>query len=275
MLPLRLFRHGNFLGANLLTLLLYAALGGGLFYFPLVLIQVQGYTATAAGAALLPFILIMFAMSRWAGGLVDRFGPMRPLIAGPVIAASGFALLGLPGVEAGAAGYWSSYLPAVAVLGIGMTVTVAPLATTVMDSVGPDLAGVASGVNNAVARTAGLLAIAVFGTVVAWAFDASLDGGLREAGAPDGVSAILEAQRSKLAGIELPSGLDPRVASALGRIVKLSYVSGFRWVMLFSAGLALLSALVAWLLIQGRPFSAQPEDDPKQPHMPPQIGDGR
>jgi EmrB/QacA subfamily drug resistance transporter len=275
MLPLRLFRHGNFLGANLLTLLLYAALGGGLFYFPLVLIQVQGYTATAAGAALLPFILIMFAMSRWAGGLVDRFGPMRPLIAGPVIAASGFALLGLPGVEAGAAGYWSSYLPAIAVLGIGMTVTVAPLATTVMDSVGPDLAGVASGVNNAVARTAGLLAIAVFGTVVAWAFDASLDGGLREAGAPDGVSAILEAQRSKLAGIELPSGLDPRVASALGRIVKLSYVSGFRWVMLFSAGLALLSALVAWLLIQGRPFSAQPEDDPKQPHMPPQIGDGR
>jgi MFS family permease len=127
---------------------------------------VQGYSATAAGAALLPFILIMFVLSRWAGTMVDRFGSRLPLLVGPLIAAGGFTLFALPGVEAD---YWSTFLPAVVVLGIGMTVTVAPLTTTVMNSVGPDLAGVASGVNNAVSRTAALLAIAIFGLVMAWA----------------------------------------------------------------------------------------------------------
>ena len=94
-------------GANLLTLLLYAALGGGLYFFPLNLIQVQGYSATAAGAALLPFILIMFVLSGWAGRLVDRFGPRLPLVVGPAIAAAGFALFALPGVGAS---YWTTLL---------------------------------------------------------------------------------------------------------------------------------------------------------------------
>ncbi len=253
MLPLALFRNADFLGANLLTLLLYAALGGALFFLPLELIQVQGYGATAAGAALLPFILIMFVMSRWTGGLVDRFGPMRPLIAGPAIAAVGFALLAVPGIEAGVSRYWSSFLPAVAVLGIGMTVTVAPLTTTVMNAAGPDFAGVASGINNAVARTAGLLAIAIFGLVLASVFGAQLDTWLREAHVPDAVSAALQTQRNKLAGIELPPGLDPAAASALGRSVKLSYLSGFRWVTLLGAALALMSSLAAWLLIGRQP----------------------
>lgn len=108
MLPLALLRIGNFSGANLLTLLLYAALGGGLYFFPLNLIQVQGYSATVAGAALLPFILIMFALSGWAGQLVDRFGPRLPLVIGPAIAAAGFALFAVPGVEAS---YWRGFFP--------------------------------------------------------------------------------------------------------------------------------------------------------------------
>src|SRR6185369_16866867 len=123
---------------------LYAALGGGLFFFPLNLIQVQGYGATAAGAALLPFIAIMFVLSRWAGKLVDVYGARLPLVAGPVIAAAGFALFAWPSVGGS---YATSFLPAVCVLGLGMAVTVAPLTTTVMNSVGADLAGVASGVN--------------------------------------------------------------------------------------------------------------------------------
>jgi MFS family permease len=180
MLPLSLFRSGNFSGANLLTLLLYAALGGGLYFFPLNLIQVQGWSATAAGAALLPFILVMFALSAWAGQLVDRFGPRLPLVIGPAIAAVGFGLFALPGVGAS---YWSGFLPAVVVLSLGMAVTVAPLTTTVMNAVGPDLAGVASGVNNAVSRAAAVLAIAVFGAVMAWAFDAALAERLQAANA--------------------------------------------------------------------------------------------
>jgi EmrB/QacA subfamily drug resistance transporter len=254
MLPLGLLRIGNFSGANLLTLLLYAALGGGLYFFPLNLIQVQGYSATVAGAALLPFIFIMFALSGWAGQLVDRFGPRLPLVIGPSIAAVGFALFALPGVGAS---FWSGFLPAIVVLGFGMTVTVAPLTTTVMNAVGPDLAGVASGVNNAVSRAAAVLAIAVFGAVMAWAFDAALADNLREMGASAQVSAFLEGERSKLAGAAMPPGVDAATAASVRRAVAESFVAGFRWVMLLSAGLAVLSALSAWLMIGGGP-AAQP-----------------
>jgi EmrB/QacA subfamily drug resistance transporter len=252
MLPLGLLRIGNFSGANLLTLLLYAALGGALYFLPLNLIQVQGYSATVAGAALLPFIFTMFTLSGWAGQLVDRFGPRVPLVVGPSIAAVGFALFALPGVGAS---YWSGFFPAVVVLGFGMTVTVAPLTTTVMNAVGPELAGVASGVNNAVSRAAAVLAIAVFGAVMAWAFDAALAGHLRDMGASPQVSAFLEAERSRLAGATVPPGLDAATAAAVKRAVAESFVAGFRWVMLIGAGLAVLSAISAWLMIRSGPPS--------------------
>jgi hypothetical protein len=252
MLPLSLLRIGNFGGANLLTLLLYAALGGGLYFFPLNLIQVQGYSATVAGAAFLPFILIMFALSGWAGQLVDRFGSRMPLVIGPTIAAVGFAMFAVPGVGVN---YWTSFFPAVVVLGFGMVVTVAPLTTTVMNAVGPDLAGIASGVNNAVSRTASVLAIAVFGVVMAWAFDARLAEGLREVGASAEVATFVEAQRSQLAGARLPPGIDAAAAAALRQTVNASFVSGFRWVMLLCAALALMSALSAWVMIGRGPHS--------------------
>jgi len=260
MLPLELLRIGNFSGANLLTLLLYAALGGGLYFFPLNLIQVQGYSATVAGAALLPFIFIMFALSGWAGQLVDRFGPRMPLVIGPAIAAVGFALFALPGVGAS---YWSGFLPAVVVLGFGMTVTVAPLTTTVMNAVGADLAGVASGVNNAVSRAAAVLAIAVFGALMAWAFDTALAGHLREMDATAQLTAFLEGERSKLAGAAIPPGADAATAAAVKRAVAESFVAGFRWVMLSSAALAVLSALSAWLMIRSTPPAAGGTDGKK------------
>lgn len=250
MMPLTLFRSRTFSGANLLTLLLYSALGVVLFFFPFNLIQVQGYSATAAGAAFLPFILIMFLLSRWAGGLVRRYGSQRPLMIGPIIAAIGFALFAAPGIGGS---YWTTFFPAVAVLGLGMAVTVAPLTTTVMDAVKQRQAGIASGINNAVARTAGLLSIAVLSIVVLQAFNSSLDRRLAALRLPPGVQQALDAQRIKLAGAEVPSGINPDLATVLARAIAESFVDSFRLVIWIAVVLALASALIALVMIERQP----------------------
>lgn len=249
MLPLRLLRKRNFAGANLLTLLLYAALGGGLFFLPLNLIQIQGLSATAAGAALLPFILIMFVLSRWAGGLVDKHGARLPLVTGPLIAAAGFALLALPGTQAS---YWTGFLPGIAVMGLGMAIAVAPLTTTVMNSVEARASGTASGVNNAVSRVAGLLAVAVFGWLMASVFEPRLQQAIASAGLRGDIADTLWSQRDRLAAIALPRGLPGDAAAAARDAVHQSFVAGYRWIMAVSAGLAAASALVAALWIDGR-----------------------
>jgi len=250
MLPLGLLRVRNFAGANLLTLLLYAGLGGGLFFLPLNLIQVQGLSATAAGAALLPFILVMFVLSRWAGGLVDRRGARLPLVVGPLIAAAGFALLAWPGTGAS---YWTGFLPGIAVLGLGMAIAVAPLTTAVMNSVEEKEAGLASGVNNALSRVAGVLAIAVFGALMAAVFEPGLREGLQAARLPADAAGAIWQQRDRLAAIELPAGLSGAAAEAAQAAVREAFVAGYRWIMVLSAGLALASAGVAALWIEARP----------------------
>ena len=247
MLPLTLFRSRNFSGANLLTFFLYGALSGALFFLPFNLIQIQGYTPTAAGASLLPFILIMFLLSRWAGGLILRYGAKTPLVAGPMIAALGYALLTVPDVGGP---YWTTFFPGVLVLGLGMAVSVAPLTTTVMSAVPKDQAGTASGVNNAVSRLAGLLAIAVFGIVLLHVFSTRLDRKLSTLALQPEVRQAIEAQKPKLAAIEVAPVMPARLIAPFRRAVTEAYVAGFRSVMIISAILALLSALCAWLLVE-------------------------
>ena len=252
MLPLTLFRSSDFAGANLLTLLLYSALGGTLFFLPLNLIQVQRYSATAAGASLLPFVLIMFFLSRWSGGLVQRYGAKLPLVVGPIIAATGFALFIVPGVGAD---YWTKIFPAIAVLGIGMAVSVAPLTTTVMNAVPRNRVGVASGINNAVSRAAALLAIAVLGIVMLNAFNRSFDQHLSKVQMPATTQHSLDDQRINLAAATLPEEIAPSMREMLRNAIDESFVHGFRTIMSLGAGLALASAIASLLFISGHPKS--------------------
>lgn len=249
MMPLSLFRSRTFSGANLLTLFLYSALGGVLYFFPFNLIQVQGYSATAAGAVFLPFILIMFLLSRWSGGLVSRYGAKLPLTVGPVIAAIGFALFAVPGIGGS---YWTTFFPAMVVLGIGMAISVAPLTTTVMGAVPVRSSGIASGINNAVSRTAGLLSIAVLNIFVLHAFNHGLDRRMAVLGIPSEVQQMLSKERIKLAGAELPPAAGAEMRTMLKQAIAESFVDSFRLVMFIAVGLALASAIVAALMIRER-----------------------
>jgi EmrB/QacA subfamily drug resistance transporter len=246
MLPLSLFRSRTFSGANLLTLFLYAALGGTLFFVPFNLISVQGYPPSAAGAAILPTILILFLLSRWSGGLVHRYGAKLPLVVGPVIAAIGFALFARPDIGGS---YWMTFFPASVVPGIGMAITVAPLTTAVMGAVDAHRAGIASGINNAVSRTAGLLAIAVFGIIVLAVFNSSLDSHLSQ---QPQLLHLIDAKRFKLVGIAIPASVTGQHYMLLKRAINESFVTGFRAVMLTGAGLALAGAFSSLLFIEGK-----------------------
>ena len=240
MLPLALFRSRAFTGANLVTLLLYFALSGVLFFLPFELIRGRGYSATAAGAALLPFPIVMGLLSGRAGALADRYGARLPLTLGPLVAAAGFLLLAVP---MPGAGYWASLLPALLVLAGGMTITVAPLTTAVMGAVGSDYAGTASGVNNAVARVAGVLAIATLSLVFIAVYDAALREAVDRLGASGGLPAeLLDA----LSGSPLPAG-------SLGEAGRAALFSAFQAVAQVGAGCAAVSGMVAWRMMRSPP----------------------
>jgi EmrB/QacA subfamily drug resistance transporter len=248
MVSLTLFRSRNFAGANLLTLLLYASLSGLMFFFPMDLIEIQHYTATQAGAAFLPFVGIMFGLSRWAGGLVARHGSRLPLTVGPLVSACGIAFFAIV-PQAGR--YWTTFFPAVVVMGLGMTISVAPLTTTVMNAVPESESGLASGINNAVSRLAALLAVAVFGAILVTVFNHTLDHQLAQIALTPDVRSAVDAARPLLASTHNPNPV-------IQRVITQSFVSGYRFVIWIAAGLAALSGIAAWAMIEsGAPRSSQ------------------
>jgi EmrB/QacA subfamily drug resistance transporter len=228
MMPLSLYRSRKFSGANALTLLLYFALGGALYFLPFGLIRLGGYPATEAGAALLPFALIMGFGAALAGALADRFGPRLSLTAGPIVAACGLTLLAFADFKGP---YWSSVFPAICVLAAGMTMTVPPLTSTVMASVGDAHAGIASGVNTAVARVAGLLAVAALNAVLFTSFSHHL-AGIASAQANEALNAVLAGQPDVAAGTTA------------------AFHHALRFVLLVTASCAALGGVVGWLTIR-------------------------
>lgn len=250
MMPLSLFRSRNFTVANAFTLLLYFALVGTLFFLPFNLIWVQGYSATVAGAAIVPTFVLMAFLSRYTGGLTDRYGARLPLVVGPAIAAVSFTLFAVPGAESGS--YWTTFFPAAAVLGIGLSILVPALTTVALNSVEVRYEGLASAINNAFSQTAGLLAIAVLGVVMFINFGASLDARLAALNLPPEARQQLEEEKVKLGAAQAPEGLDAAQSANVDRAIDEAFVSGYRVVMLVAAAMALASAVSAALLIESQ-----------------------
>jgi len=238
-----LFRSRVFSGVNILTLLLYGALGGAFFFLPFLLIQARGYSATATGAAYLPFTLILGLLSRWSGGLVDRFGARGPLIIGPTVTALGFLLL-----SAGR-GEYRTVLAAMTVVGLGMAVTVAPLTTAVLNAVPAHRTGVASGINNAVASVGSLLVIAVLGSVALGLFNRSLDRHVAAAPTSPGVRLAIDGARAGFVIPTPPPGLAEDERQVSHAIIADSLVSTVDTVLWIAAALALASALTTAVTI--------------------------
>jgi EmrB/QacA subfamily drug resistance transporter len=228
MMPLSLFRSRNFSATNALTLLLYFALGGALYYLPFDLIRLGGYSATQAGATLLPFALIVGFGASFAGTIADRLGPRLLLTAGPTVAAFGLAMLAFADPRQP---YWVGVFPPMLLLGVGMAITVPPLTSTVMGAAGEAHAGIASGVNNAVARVAGLLAVAALGAALFAIFSHHLAGTV-SAHANEALSAVMSGQ----------PGTNTETIAAFQRAL--------RTIMLVPASCSALAGLVGWLWIE-------------------------
>jgi EmrB/QacA subfamily drug resistance transporter len=259
MVPLSLFRSRNFTGANAFTLLLYFALVGTMFFLPFNLIWVQDYSATAAGAAIVPAILVLSLLSRYTGALTDRYGARLPLVIGPAIAGVGFALFAVPGVESGS--YWTSYFPAAVVLGVGLSILVPAVTTVALNSVESRHEGLASAINNAFSQTAGLLAVAVLGVIMFIGFSGSLDARLQMLDLPSEARQQLEDEKAKLGAARAPEGLGAAQSASVEQAIDESFITGYRVVMMVAAGTALASALSAALLIEGK----RPERSGRQP----------
>jgi hypothetical protein len=250
MMPLSLFRIPRFLAPNVLTFLLYGALGGTLYVIPFYLIQVRHYPPPAAGAIFLPLILMMFLFSARVGAMVPRVGERLLLFLGAALAGFGFAAFAWLDTQHG---YTLSILPPVLLLGSGMTLCVAPLTNAVMSSVPPTQTGIASAVNNALSRLAGLLAVSLLALILAHGFASSLSDQLAHSALPSEARRQMLANQARLHDIPIPPGLSEAQHLQAVHLLDQAFLAGFRSVMLSCAVSAWAGALAVLLLLPRRP----------------------
>jgi EmrB/QacA subfamily drug resistance transporter len=250
MMPLQLFKSSTFSGGNLLTLFVYAALGGAMFFLPLNLIQIQGYSELNAGLAMLPIIFSIAGISTQMGKYVDRHGVRLPLIIGPIITSVGFFLFSVNCITAGPEDYWQTFFISFLLIGVGMGITVAPLTTAVMGAVSEDNAGIASGINNTVARAAGVLAIALLGSLALFSFNKSIEQKISGMDLTESIKNEIMLESSKLAGAEVPEALSADNKIIIKQVYKDSFIEAFNKVIYIAAIMTFLGGIMALIFIR-------------------------
>jgi len=249
MMPLQLFKSSTFSGGNLLTLFVYGALGGAMFFLPLNLIFIQGYGEVKTGLAMLPFIIFIAGISPLMGKYVDRNGVRIPLIVGPVITSAGFFLFSTYGITSGPGDYWQTFFLSFVLLGIGMGITVAPLTTGVMGAVSTSNSGIASGINNTVARAAGVLAVALMGAFVLFSFKESIEHRIALMDISDSMKNEIMLEASNFAAAEVPDGLTGDNKDIVEQLLKDSFIGAFNRAIYIASMLTLLGGLMAFVFI--------------------------
>jgi EmrB/QacA subfamily drug resistance transporter len=257
MMPLTLFRNPVFSGVNALTFFLYAGLGAAMLFLSLNMVQIQGYSQLQAGLSFLPFTLLLITLSRHAGAWADRHGPRTLLIAGPVIVGVGMFLLSLVGQVHRLSDYWFSFFPGLLVFGLGMSLTVAPLTATVMGAAGTQFSGVASGVNNAMSRVAGVFANAVFGALAVVLFAGVVGRKVDGMGLDPRDRREVMAETAKLGDAKVPEevrtwtmGRDGSVAAEVEGAYHEGFIEVYQVILRIAAGLAFAGALMAVLFVK-------------------------
>ncbi|MEJ2492721.1 MAG: MFS transporter [Ignavibacteriaceae bacterium] len=250
MMPLNLFKSKTFSGVNAMTLFVYAALSASLFFLPLNMIQVQGYSEEIAGISLLPFAILISGLSRFSGIFSDKFGARLPLIAGSFLAGLGLLFFTFPGLTGGAKDYWTTYFPGILILGIGMGIVVAPLTATVMECVPKDKTGIASGVNNTMARTAGLLAIAVLGAIILITFKNTLETNVNDLNISENKKTELINNAGDLAETQPPKQITTEQTSQVEQVIKMSFIQSFDFVIYIAVALAWLGSIIAMFTVK-------------------------
>jgi len=250
MMPLQLFANSSFSGANLLTFFLYAGLGAGMLFLSLNLVQVQGYSQLQSGLTFLPFTILMVLLARFAGSLADKIGPRPLLIAGPAVAGAGLLLLSFVKQTPGPSAYYSTFLPGVIVLGLGMSFTVAPLTATVMGAVSEHFSGTASGINNALSRIAGVFANAIFGALAVLFFSASLQNGLAPLALDNKARQEVLQQSAELGNATVPASLKAADKEKIQVLYHNSFITAYGRIMRIAGLLGFAGALMSFFFIR-------------------------
>ncbi|MEP6952366.1 MAG: MFS transporter [Ginsengibacter sp.] len=250
MMPLQLFSNKTFSGANLLTFFLYAGLFSGILFLTLNMVQIQHYSQLQAGMTLLPFTILLILISRWSGGLVDRYGPRWFLVGGPAVSGLGLLLLSFVKQTNGPSEYWTTYFPGIIVFGLGMSFTVTPLTTTVMGAVASHYSGTASGINNAITRISNVFSNAIIGALAILFFTGYLNNAVKDIPLKEESRIQVIARAANLGDAKVPANVDNVNKAKVEQVFKEGFIGAYVKVMRICAGLAALGALMAFLFIK-------------------------